>query len=488
MGHETQHANHLLHWLELGAVGVAGATIAAPYVLPMVGVGTQMDAITIASMCGNTLGGLTQSVEHLLRGVPGIGGTLASAGWGSSIIAAGIGIGGTMLGDYIHTHYDKKGHIPWGTVIKYASLATSVLIALPSILSGISMGITFLALAFGGSDAMFAARGALQHTIGFSGTAHFAPTGLAALAPHLLTCGRALLPLGAAAMFSTPQHGEAAMASESYSMRLINTPMPLRGQPCRLDFQLLDNRSGRVLNADELQTVHTKQLHTMIVDSSLRDYHHIHPVFDASRNVFSCQFTPNLSTDYAMWNDFTLKGDTLPTHTKTDLCLMRCHTQLPTITHSSRAFAGGLLAEISSERPLRAQVPGMLNVTIRDATGHIVTDLEPIMGTYAHMAGFSRDGQHFIHTHPVNEAPEAAGATGVGQLQFHITPSSSGPAQFFLQVARHGKVITLSFGQQIAPAPHLSQWTDEGKINPAHTYQMALENQRKALHGRMVGL
>jgi hypothetical protein len=191
---------HTSHYWEVGAVAATAAIISAPYVLPLLGVGDESLVKQIASICGSAQGGLAQGVEGLLGKVPLIGSTLASAGWGASITSGVIGLGGMWLGDYIHSHYDTKDGIPWGSVIKYTARATSALIALPSILSGISMGLTFLANVMGGFDAGEWMRKALTPTLGFSGVAHSAPTGLAALVPHLFTCGRTLLPISIAAM------------------------------------------------------------------------------------------------------------------------------------------------------------------------------------------------------------------------------------------------------------------------------------------------
>lgn len=438
--------------MELGLVATAAAIISAPYLLPLIGIGDKVMAGTVAGLCSSTPGGLTRAVEGALGQIPGIGGWLASAGWGATLTSGVIGIAGVVLGDYIHRHYDRKGQIPWGRIVKYAALTTSMLIALPSILSGISMGLAYLAYSIGGTEtALGYAKDILSPTLGFSGVPHDAPTGLAGLLPHLFTCGRALIPAGLtlfANHTSDATHGEKA----GYSLRMVDKPLLIKGQPCELTFQLVDNETGRSLTEAEFETVHTRKLHTMIVDHSLTDYHHLHPEYDPARQLFVCPFTPQLQASYQMWNDFTVVGENHPTYLKSELSALRGLHLPPRITHTSHQQQGELNFHITPETPLRAGEDCRLRIDITDQNRRPVQDLEPIMGAFAHLIGFSGDGNHFIHSHPLGEEPTHDQARGEGCLQFHITPPAAGMSKFFLQVQRHGKIETVPFGQAIAPA------------------------------------
>lgn len=466
----SRPSKHNLHRWELGLIATSAAVIAAPYALPFIGIGDAALATKIAAICGTAKGGLAQFMEGVLGTVPGVGGMLASAGWGASITSGVIGIAGVMLGDYIHRHYDRKGHIQWGTVIKYVALTTSILIALPSILSGISMGLTFLANVVGGFDSGEWIRKALEPTIGFSGLPHTAPTGLAGLAPHLLTCGRALLPAGLT-WFASRRNGDGRLELPSFTARLVAPCNPIKGQPCEVTFQVIDNETGRPLEADELETVHTRKLHTMIVDSSLSDYHHLHPTYDPKRHLFTCRFTPHLQTNYAVWNDFTVKGTNTATQTKTDICIIRGLSIPPKINHVTQVTEGQLTATISCDGPLYAGKNNTLRIDIHDVAGNPVRDLEPIMGAYAHLAAFSGDGQHFIHTHPMGTEPQTQGDRGSSPLFFHITPSTSGGIKCFLQVARGGQIISLPFGQMVAKARAASSQGAAGS-QPTNSFAM----------------
>lgn len=184
----------------VGGIGAAGSVIAAPYVLPMLGIGAgRVDQML--QICSNSAGelgsGLVGTLNGGLSAIPVVGESLAAGGWGTALTSGIIGLGGVFLGDYIEKHYDKEGQIPWGTIIKYAAITTSILIALPSILSGISMGLTFLGLAIGGAEMGGAIGTAMGGSLGFMGGMQplTSAAGIAGLLPHFFTCVLGALPV-----------------------------------------------------------------------------------------------------------------------------------------------------------------------------------------------------------------------------------------------------------------------------------------------------
>ncbi len=66
--------------------------------------------------------------------------------------------------------------------------------------------------------------------------------------------------------------------------------------------------------------------------------------------------------------------------------------------------------------------------------------LDDVMGAKGHMAGFSADGQQFIHAHPLNTSDPSL-------LKFHIQPQNKGMTRFFLQVQHDGEEMYLSFSR-----------------------------------------
>lgn len=199
----TDHSASSLHltaadWAILGTAGLAAGIILSPFVLPVIGIGShEVAAEIMAAMHGTGTGnGLAGALGSIVNAVPAIGPTLAQGGLASAFATAAIGLGGTTLGRHLAAG-DTDRPIAWGAILTTAALATSALIALPSILTGLSVGLAFLADTIGGVALANQAITFLSHTLGSTGSlnAATATTSLGALLPHLLTCGATLLPL-----------------------------------------------------------------------------------------------------------------------------------------------------------------------------------------------------------------------------------------------------------------------------------------------------
>ena len=494
---QHHHEDHTGHLLMLGGAGAVGGVIAAPYILPFLRIGDAsmvgdimhfIGGHTEAGFFGNGLAGALQGgiagiplVGEALTSaapvvIPGIGVTIAAGALATIAASAVIGIGGMMLANWMEKHEKNDGKIHWSKIIRWGSLATSMLISLPSLITGISMGVTFLAAVLNPLWGSYTALG-MKESLGatsmmMDGAAGAgALGGFAAMLPHLFTCGPAFLPV-VLAMFGGKKHANshhthapANHENASATAEPVSTSATIAGQPCELAFRLRDKATGRVLGCNDLTTTHTQKLHTMIVDSALGDYHHIHPTYDSARGLFVAQFTPATNHPYMAWHDFTPHGaNRVVTRNELRPGPQAVRTQ-PFIVPRQTASAEGVNITLTTNKPMCAGADSMLTINLHDAAGNPVTDLEPVMGASAHLVGFSRDGQHFIHCHPMGEAP--------GQMQFHISPEQEGLTQFFLQIRRGGHDIYIPFGQRIQP-PQQFAAREHNRTEHAHASAAAL--------------
>ncbi|MFM9890844.1 MAG: hypothetical protein ACKVOE_09455 [Rickettsiales bacterium] len=185
----------------------------------MFGLGKADDAANMMSFIGapvtNPYGsGVAGWLQGGLAAIPGIGGALTSttpinvlglsmtSGALVSIAASGvIGIGGALLARWLEKREDPNAPIYWSKIIRYTALATSLLIALPSVLGAISVAFTFFASLTGqgaGSSMALSMRDTLGATTAHAGAAG----GLATLVSHFIACGAAILPVGLATYFA----------------------------------------------------------------------------------------------------------------------------------------------------------------------------------------------------------------------------------------------------------------------------------------------
>jgi hypothetical protein len=136
--------------LKYTGYAVAGFSL-LPFILPELGFGGRASEVaseicSTAAISDQT--GWAGTVAGALSHLPLIGSSLATAGIPAVAIAATVGIGGMLLA----RHLEKKGTeiygFPAGKIVRWLALGTSVLFALPSILSGITMALHFLAIMF----------------------------------------------------------------------------------------------------------------------------------------------------------------------------------------------------------------------------------------------------------------------------------------------------------------------------------------------------
>lgn len=468
--HDTAHS-----WLKPLAIGTAlaaGAVILAPYILPALGVGnTALAEEAMVAMHGTGLGvGLAGSINSVVGAIPFIGASLAKGGLLTAATSGVIGIGGVLLGKHMEKNEDGTGKINWGKVVMTGALLTSALIALPTVLTGISVGIVYMAAAFSGAAAASSALTFLSKTIGAMGSMNFGTAGLAgavAAVPHFLTCG--VLPTA----LSLGLLGNDKKNEKEFTERVLAVPPPennpvytdgsirvqadaggplVAGKPTMLKLRLTHTDTGLPVTPEELAVVETKILHLFVVDQTLKDYHHIHPVPTAEPGVYEVPFTPNTPNHYSAWSHFTMAGDDKAHWVKNALPGILKRNLPAVVTPCDESRPGELAFHWKAEPPLRQGASSVVTVTVTDALGNPIHDLQPTIGAFSHMMGFSADGKSVIHSHPMGPEPTSDGQRAGPVLRFHVEPDNAGPVQFYVQVMHNDKDVFASFGQQIRPA------------------------------------
>ncbi len=495
----SQHTNHgtgaagesaynVSRILSAMAIG-AGALMLAPHILPAIGIGNEAMALASHDMLHGA-SGLAGGLNSLLGALPVVGAPLAEGGMFNALMTGTIGIGGVLLSKHLSKTEGEQSAISWGRIIEYTALATSAMIALPVALSSVSSGILYMAQLVGtaAGNPLFAPQVArlLTSTLGTTGIAHASMgfSGVAAIIPHFFTCGIAMVPAALAlqeeihAPHPAP-HAQAAPASseQDYAdapiLLEIKADKPLAaGVPCVARLTLKNTHTGKLITPQELAVVHTEKLHLFVTDSSLKDYHHIHPKPTSEPGVFTYSFTPATSNNYRAWADFTLLKTSRNHKLKTEIPSPSGRSIPPVIRTNTHAESNGLSFDWKSSEPLRKDTAALVEVDITDASGKPVTDLEPIMGAFAHLVGFSANGTSIIHTHPMGPEPSSEHERGGPKMQFHVEPDCAGATQFYLQVKHHGQDIYVPFGQQIQPPAHAMKHTLAAHQHTSHSHHL----------------
>jgi hypothetical protein len=232
----------------------------------------------------------------------------------------------------------------------------------------------------------------------------------------------------------------------------ISTAEPLTvGKPVSALLHLQRSNGDPVTPADLVET-HTKKIHLLIVDSSLTDYHHEHPVPTRNPGEYSFSFTPAKPGGYRVWADIRPYPLGLQEYAMTDIPVKTAGEPLTNRAVNFKANVDGLSYEfIFPQNAIRVGQPVRLRLRITSVDGKGFTQLEPLMSTFAHLVGFNQDYKTVMHLHPKGAPILDPTARGGPELEFQIYPLQPGFVRLFAQVQIDGRSHFAPFDLQILP-------------------------------------
>ena len=232
----------------------------------------------------------------------------------------------------------------------------------------------------------------------------------------------------------------------------VKTSAPLTvGQPVAALLQLQRPNGDPVSPSDLIET-HTKKIHLFIIDNSLTDYHHEHPVPTRNPGEYSFGFTPAKPGSYRVWADVRPYPLGLQEYAMTDIPAGTTGEPLTHRTVNFKTTVEGLNYElILAQKTIQVGRPAFARLRITTAKGEGFRQLEPIMATFAHLVGFSQDYKTVMHIHPKGPPVLDPAARGGPELEFQIYALRPGFVRLFAQVQIDGRSRFAPFGIQIAP-------------------------------------
>ena len=231
----------------------------------------------------------------------------------------------------------------------------------------------------------------------------------------------------------------------------VTTAEPLTvGQSVSALLQLQRPNGDPVFPADLIET-HTKKIHLLIVDSSLTDYHHEHPVPTRNPGEYAFAFTPNKPGSYRVWADLRPQPLGLQEYAITDISAGTKGEPLTNRDVNLKATVDGLNYElILPDNTVQVGRPVLAKLRIMTPEGKGFTQLEPLMATFAHLVGFNQDYKTVMHLHPKGPAILDPNARGGPELEFQIYALRPGYVRLFAQVQIDGRSRFAPFGLEIA--------------------------------------
>jgi len=280
--------------------------------------------------------------------------------------------------------------------------------------------------------------------------------------PHKLLTTASLLVLAIAApAYSEPSshaghnmegmsHSDHAEVKPSNSVKLELLPASplIAGKTSQVTARLASVADNIPLTLDDLKEAHTKKLHLLIVDPSLSDYHHIHPTAGKNAGEYVFDFTPKKNGSYRVWADVIPVATGKQEYVMADIgtsALTKAEIDKTTSLVSTVDGYTFTLA-LDSEPKAGSAVMGSITVT---KDGKPFTQLEPVMGAFAHVVGFTEDYNSVLHIHPMGKEPTSDTERGGPKLEFHIETGKAGFVKLFAQVRIGEKDIFAPFGMEI---------------------------------------
>jgi heavy metal-binding protein len=156
----------------------------------------------------------------------------------------------------------------------------------------------------------------------------------------------------------------------------VTTVAPLTvGQPVAALLRL-QRPNGDAVSPSDLIETHTKKIHLLIVDSSLTDYHHEHPVPTQNPGEYSFSFTPAKPGSYRVWADVRPYPLGLQEYAMTDIPAATSTEPLTNRTVNFKAGVDGLNYElILPQKTIQVGRPALARLRITTADGKGFTHL-----------------------------------------------------------------------------------------------------------------
>jgi hypothetical protein len=214
-------------------------------------------------------------------------------------------------------------------------------------------------------------------------------------------------------------------------------------------FVLRITNNGKGVDLNQLEEVHARKIHLLVVDSALTDYHHVHPTPTPVAGEYQFSFVPQKKA-YRLWVDITPKVTGEQTFLVVDFGDPE-KTAPPVKTLSKESTMGGYTFRLNLTDPLVVGQPAMATVDVTDQAAKPVTTLQPVMGAFAHVVGFSEDLRTIAHIHPMGPEPKTPQERGGPTLSFHLEPKKAGFLKLFVQTRIGDKDFFAPLGVNVSP-------------------------------------
>lgn len=222
--------------------------------------------------------------------------------------------------------------------------------------------------------------------------------------------------------------------------------------PVAFKYSIIDDQ-GNILK--DLDVVHEKLMHFIVVRKDLANFQHVHPEFESTTGEFTLSnLTLPTDGEYRLFSDFTPtasqmdpNGDKLPVTIYQDVrvgSLANYKPQPIGTKEKSKTFDGYQVTLIPNSSSIGSGSSVGFDFEIKK-DGKLVTNLEKYLGALGHTVVLREDDLQFIHAHAVQKPTDPQ----TGKVNFVITFPEAGNYKLFSQFQHEGKIITSDFAVSV---------------------------------------
>ncbi|MDG1701848.1 MAG: hypothetical protein P8I61_02900 [Opitutae bacterium] len=209
----------------------------------------------------------------------------------------------------------------------------------------------------------------------------------------------------------------------------------------------LKMNGGRFLLPHELAYTHTKQIHLLLIDESLEDYHHIHPQSEEMGKVYRFYFSPKNSGDYRAYAEVVPKRTRRQLIASNDL-KVEGPSEVQNFYRKTNDIQGVLNFQLTEvPEKLKVNQDYRFKLKILDNDGNKAS-LEKIMGAKAHMVAFDAERRGFAHMHPMEDV--LIETEEDDDLSFLFNVPRKGWYRLFAQVQKNGESVYARFDLKVS--------------------------------------
>jgi hypothetical protein len=213
----------------------------------------------------------------------------------------------------------------------------------------------------------------------------------------------------------------------------------------------LRTASGKPIGPADLLVAHTEKLHLLVVDPTLTDYQHLHPVPGRRDGEWKFTFQPARAGLYRVFADFTPSATQRGLYASTDFTVPGPVAKVMTSAYTTWQDRG-FKFELVLPPSLHAGQPTVLRLRI-ESQGAVKkpVPLDPVMGAFAHLVTFDESRSGFAHLHPVENDLSKPPDSLQPELSFRLTIPTPGRYVIWAQVKIAGKEVFVPYWVDVLP-------------------------------------